>query len=61
MHCFPNWTRFACVLAERSRSAPQALGYLRSRLPPLLCERPSPSRRAGATQPPRARQLPARD
>eukprot|EP00965_Chrysotila_dentata_P153775 5083419-Pleurochrysis_carterae.AAC.10 len=28
MHSFPFWTRVACVLAERSRSAPQALGYL---------------------------------
>eukprot|EP00965_Chrysotila_dentata_P017361 576583-Pleurochrysis_carterae.AAC.1 len=26
MHGSPNWTRIACVLAERSRSAPQALG-----------------------------------
>eukprot|EP00965_Chrysotila_dentata_P161034 5316947-Pleurochrysis_carterae.AAC.1 len=53
MHCFTNWTRVAYVLAEHSRSAPQALGYLSSRWPPLLCERPSPSRHAGATQPPR--------
>eukprot|EP00965_Chrysotila_dentata_P092820 3064975-Pleurochrysis_carterae.AAC.2 len=27
MHSFPNWTRVVCVDAQRSRSAPQALGY----------------------------------
>eukprot|EP00965_Chrysotila_dentata_P229047 6196949-Pleurochrysis_carterae.AAC.1 len=26
MHCFPNCNCIACVLAERSRSTPQALG-----------------------------------
>eukprot|EP00965_Chrysotila_dentata_P197429 6178179-Pleurochrysis_carterae.AAC.6 len=27
MHSFPFWTLVACVLAQRSRSAPQVLGY----------------------------------
>eukprot|EP00965_Chrysotila_dentata_P196328 6177511-Pleurochrysis_carterae.AAC.4 len=28
MHSLPFWTCVACTLAERSRSAPQALGIL---------------------------------
>eukprot|EP00965_Chrysotila_dentata_P254360 6211843-Pleurochrysis_carterae.AAC.1 len=35
MHSLPFWTRVACVLAERSRSAPQVLGYSCSRWLPL--------------------------
>eukprot|EP00965_Chrysotila_dentata_P099772 3296982-Pleurochrysis_carterae.AAC.3 len=59
MHGAPNWTCIACVLAERSRSAPQALETpcLRWPLPPT--ERPSLSHRASAPQPPRPRLLPA--
>eukprot|EP00965_Chrysotila_dentata_P212940 6187342-Pleurochrysis_carterae.AAC.1 len=43
--------RIACVLAERSRSVPQALGNLRSRWPPL-------PRRATLPEPPRRRVQP---
>eukprot|EP00965_Chrysotila_dentata_P239215 6202970-Pleurochrysis_carterae.AAC.2 len=38
MHGFPVLHRIACVLAERSRSAPQALVNLCSRWPPPPCE-----------------------
>eukprot|EP00965_Chrysotila_dentata_P159791 5279071-Pleurochrysis_carterae.AAC.6 len=51
MHCSPNWTRVACTLAERLRSAPQALGTPCSRWLPPTCERPilePPQRRAPA-------------
>eukprot|EP00965_Chrysotila_dentata_P072224 2387062-Pleurochrysis_carterae.AAC.1 len=48
MHCLPFWTLVACVLAERSRSAPQVLGYPCSRWLPL-------PRRATFLEPPRRR------
>eukprot|EP00965_Chrysotila_dentata_P257157 6212786-Pleurochrysis_carterae.AAC.2 len=58
MQSFPNCSRIACVLAKRSCSAPQALGYLCSRWLPLPAELlfPEPPRRC--VQPPRLRPLP---
>eukprot|EP00965_Chrysotila_dentata_P048011 1592643-Pleurochrysis_carterae.AAC.1 len=50
MHGFPICIRIACVLAERSRSAPQALGNSLV-WPPLPIERPSRSHRKGALEP----------
>eukprot|EP00965_Chrysotila_dentata_P215406 6188761-Pleurochrysis_carterae.AAC.1 len=54
MHGFLICIRIACVLAERSRSAPQALGT-RSRWPMPIFERPllepPHSRRASARVP----------
>eukprot|EP00965_Chrysotila_dentata_P036293 1208751-Pleurochrysis_carterae.AAC.1 len=59
MHSLPFCNRIACVLAERSRSYPQALGT-RSRWPPLPSERPFPRAARRCAQPPRLRPLPDR-
>eukprot|EP00965_Chrysotila_dentata_P176186 5817589-Pleurochrysis_carterae.AAC.3 len=59
MHGSPNLRGMACVLAERSRSPPQALGNPCSRWPPLPRRATSSSHPVGATQPPRLRLLPA--
>eukprot|EP00965_Chrysotila_dentata_P194155 6176189-Pleurochrysis_carterae.AAC.7 len=53
MHSLPFWTRVACVLAERSRSAPQVLGYC-SRWLPLPAVRPSLRTTTQARPSPRA-------
>eukprot|EP00965_Chrysotila_dentata_P144495 4772811-Pleurochrysis_carterae.AAC.1 len=61
MHGSPNWTRIACALAERSRSAPRTLG---TRARDGCCcpsEPTSSSHRVGASQPPRPRELPMPD
>eukprot|EP00965_Chrysotila_dentata_P026935 893970-Pleurochrysis_carterae.AAC.3 len=51
MHSFPFWTCVACVLAERSRSALQALGYLCSRWLPLPGSHPFPKPPRRCVQP----------
>eukprot|EP00965_Chrysotila_dentata_P009843 321209-Pleurochrysis_carterae.AAC.1 len=51
MHSFPFWTRVASVLAERSRSASQALGYPCSRWLLLPVSALSLSRPVGAPSP----------
>eukprot|EP00965_Chrysotila_dentata_P133955 4430305-Pleurochrysis_carterae.AAC.1 len=57
MHGSANWTRIACVPAERSRSAPQALGTRARDGRRCPVEPTSSSHRVGAPQPPRPRLL----
>eukprot|EP00965_Chrysotila_dentata_P189225 6173204-Pleurochrysis_carterae.AAC.2 len=63
MHSFPFCTRFACVLAERSGSAPQVLGPRRAHhvawpTQPDSATTPEPPRKC--VQPPHSRPLPDR-
>eukprot|EP00965_Chrysotila_dentata_P200725 6180138-Pleurochrysis_carterae.AAC.1 len=58
MHSFPFWIRVACVPAERSRSAPQALGYSCSRWLPLPVRYPSLEPPRKCAQPPKPAHLP---
>eukprot|EP00965_Chrysotila_dentata_P258010 6213066-Pleurochrysis_carterae.AAC.3 len=51
MHSFPFCTRDACVLAERSRSAPQVLGSRGAHGPHSLRAPPPRSHPAGASSP----------